>query len=88
MIMAPTLAKTAAPPTTQGVPARGNGAIASIGVTSPREQIASPDLQREVTIHNAAEMDDARSLTILWRITLGILIFAVTGAIATLIISS
>ena len=88
MITAPTSAKTAATPTTLGVPARGNGAVESLGVKSPPKQIASPNLQREVTFHDAAEMDDARSLTILWRITLGILIFAVSGAIITIIISN
>ena len=88
MITAPTLAKKVAPPTTLGAPARGNGAVESIGVKSPPKQIASPNLQREVTFHNAPEIDDARSLSILWRITLGILIYSLMGAIITLILSN
>jgi hypothetical protein len=39
-------------------------------------------------VHKAAEADDVVSLGTLWKITLGILTFAVTAAIVTIIISN
>ena len=82
-----TLAKPAATPTKLRVPAAGNAAVESIGVKSPHKQMAALNIQREATFDKAAEVEDTRSLNVLWNITLGILIYAVVAAVITLIIS-
>jgi hypothetical protein len=69
-------------------PARGNVAAKSVEIESPRKPISPPSLQREVSIHTAAETDDVLSLKILWMITLGILTVGVLAAITTIIISN
>jgi hypothetical protein len=83
-----TLTKSAAMPTKRGVAAAGNAAAESIGAKLPRKQMAALNIQRVATVNKSAEVEEARSLNVLWNITLGMLIYAVVAAIFTLIISS
>jgi hypothetical protein len=83
-----TLAKPAATPTKPRVPAAGDAAVESIRVKSPSKQIPSLEIRRVARPITASDIEEARSLKILWNITLGILIYAVAGAIITLVISN
>ena len=81
-----TLAKPAVMATKLDGAAAGNAAVESIGVKLPRKQMAAPNIQCAAAL-DTASVDDTRSLSVLWKITLGILIYAVAAAIITLIIS-
>jgi hypothetical protein len=82
-----TLAKTASTRRPLGAPARGNAAAGNVTAESPRKQIARPILQSEVSLHQAAAMHAAISVKPLWKITLGILIYAVVAAVIPISIS-
>jgi hypothetical protein len=82
------LAKVTERHKTIGVAARDNIAIKSVEIESSRTRFSPPSVPREVSIHRAAEVDDALSLRILWKLTLGILCIAVAAATITLIISN
>ena len=88
MIPITAFARTGERHKTIDVPARGNITTKSVEIESPRKSISPPSVQCEVSIHTAAEMDDALSLRILWMITLGILTVALLAAITTIIISN